>query len=73
MTCAACEDTIPCVNNYLTFGASGDNTSIQEQLVTRIALTQSFPIHTEENIVAPTQSSETTTLDKLEESIVSMV
>ena len=44
MTCAACEDTIPCVNNYLTFGAYDDQDSMA--LITRIALTQVFPIAT---------------------------
>ena len=44
VTCAACEDTIPCVNNYLTFGAYDDLESTA--LITTIALTQVFPIAT---------------------------
>ena len=42
VTCAACEDTIPCVNNYLTFGAY-DEMDINNT-ITRIALTQFFTI-----------------------------
>ena len=45
VTCAACEDTIPCVNNYLTFGAYDDEVPPMTQ-ITRIALTQIFPIAT---------------------------
>ena len=45
MTCAVCEDTIPCVNNYLTFGAYDDIVEPMTQ-ITRIALTQVFPITT---------------------------
>ena len=43
VTCAACE-TIPCVNNYLIFGAYDDLESTAQ--ITRIALTQVFPITT---------------------------
>ena len=45
VTCAACEDTIPCVNNYLTFGAYDDTVEPMTQ-ITRIALTQIFLITT---------------------------
>ena len=45
VTCAACEDTIPCVNNYLTFGAYDDEIDINDN-ITRIALTQVFTITT---------------------------
>ena len=48
VTCAACEDTIPCVNNYLTFGAYDDidEMDIVNKMITRIALTQVFTITT---------------------------
>ena len=47
MTCAVCEDTIPCVNNYLTFGAFDDyDDAITLPQITRIALTQVFAIPT---------------------------
>lgn len=42
VNCTACQDTVPCVNNYLTFGAN-DNMH-RNQKVTRIAITQSFPL-----------------------------
>ena len=45
VTCASCEDTIPCVNNYLTFGAY-DHIVEPKTWITRIALTQVFPITT---------------------------
>ena len=44
VTCAACEDTIPCVNNYLTFGAYDDNNLVATTQITRIALTQVFKV-----------------------------
>ena len=45
MTCVACNDTIPCVNNYLTFGAEYDEiVDMSQTLVTRIALTKIFSI-----------------------------
>ena len=47
VTCAACEDTIPCLNNYLTFGAYDDIVDLEQLTqITRIALTQVFPIAT---------------------------
>ena len=45
VTCAACEDTIPCVNNYFTFGAYDNEIEIYFKM-TGIALTQVFTITT---------------------------
>ena len=44
VACSVCDDTIPCVNNYLTFGAISGSASVANQTVTTISLTQVFPI-----------------------------
>ena len=61
MTCAACEDTIPCVNNYLTFGANDDEiVNMSQTLVTRIALTKIFSIASQSQTTQSPLTTQTT-------------
>ena len=47
LACTACRNTIPCVNNYLTFGANNDEFTGQHP-VSRITITQIFPVQLSE-------------------------
>ena len=44
MNCEVCEDTVPCANHYLTFGAYDGCTA--DDVATRIALTNTFSLQT---------------------------